>query len=50
VLRGEAEKIRERMAKTRGVRNCILQVREHEQKDVPSLQGVSRSERRFGTL
>ena len=49
VLRGEEQKIRERLAKTRGVRECILQVREHEEKDVPSLQGVSKSEQRVGT-
>ena len=48
VLRGEGEKIRERLAKTRGVRECIVEVREHDAKDVPSLQGVSRSEQRLG--
>lgn len=46
VLVGEADKIRRRLEKTRGVRACDLQVHEHEsQANIPGLQGESRAER-----
>jgi hypothetical protein len=47
VLSHEIEKVRERISKTRGVRECRLDVDAHESRgSVPGLQGVSRSERR----
>lgn len=46
VLSHEVQKIRDRLSKTRGVRECRLEVDEHESRgSVPGLQGVSRSER-----
>ena len=47
VLSHEIHKIRDRISKTRGVRECHLEVDEHESRgNVRGLQGVSRSERR----
>lgn len=46
VLSHEVHKIRDRISKTRGVRECRLEVDEHESRgNIPGLQGVSRSER-----
>lgn len=47
VLADETDRIRERISKTRGVRECRLEVDAHESPgSVPGLQGVSRSQQR----
>jgi hypothetical protein len=47
VLEGEAEKIRERLSETRGVREFRIEVATHPSAEgVPGLQGESRSQRR----
>jgi hypothetical protein len=46
VLRGERSKIEGRLAKTRGVKECRIEVTEHEPgSDIPGLQGQSRTRR-----
>lgn len=48
VLRGEGDKIRRRLEKTRGVRACEIRVEEHDsQAGIPGLQGLSRPERQW---
>lgn len=50
VLEGESSRIEERLKKTRGVRTCNLDVREHAAlNDIPSLQGGSRWHGKTGT-
>lgn len=52
VLRGEIDKVRERLDQTRGVRDYRIELREYEEAArEPGLQGESRDqrERRFGT-
>ncbi len=47
VLEGEAEKIRERLSETRGVKEFRIEVASHPSAEaVPGLQGESRSQRR----
>jgi hypothetical protein len=47
VLRGESEKLRERLDVTRGVRDYDLRVEEHDSaENVPGLQGESRFQRK----
>jgi hypothetical protein len=47
VLEGEAEKIRERLSETRGVRESRIEVATHPSAEgVPGLQGESRTQRR----
>jgi len=49
VLRGEAEKIREKLERTRGVCECNIQVNEvDDPSSVPGLQGESRWQRKVG--
>ncbi|HWR17096.1 MAG TPA: hypothetical protein VN577_19865 [Terriglobales bacterium] len=49
VLRGERQKIADRLDVTRGVRSYDLFVREHDSDEgLPSLQGASRFQRRAG--
>jgi osmotically-inducible protein OsmY len=46
VLRGERWKIEQRLAKTRGVKECRIEVTEHEPgTNIPGLQGQSRTRR-----
>jgi hypothetical protein len=47
VLRGEVEKVRERLEETRGVRDYDIQLSEHDSSEnVPGLQGESRWQRK----
>ena len=49
VLRGEAEKIREKLERTRGIRECNIEVNEvDDPSSVPGLQGQSRWQRKIG--